>query len=840
MRKRRKLPGALTTTVALAVLAVAGLGTAQASSAVGGQAPLTSSVAAPCNVPVAKGLARCFAMVATAASHQITAATAGPAPTALTPADIRSAYNLPASGGTTVAIVDAYGYTNAESDLAAYRSQFGLPDCTTANGCFSKVSQTGGTDYPVDDARWDLETSLDLDAVSAACPGCHILLVEADDNTLVNLGAAEQEAVSLGAKFVSNSYGSDEFDGEQVLDSTYDFPGTVIAAATGDVGNVVTWPAASGKVVAVGGTSLAKDASNARGWDESVWTGGGSGCSTTEAKPDFQQGVTTDCANRAEADISADADPASGLAIYDTSGQNGWLQVGGTSLATPLITAMYALAGTPAAGSYPASYPYHDLNPAKDLNDITSGSDGSCGNLLCNAGSGWDGPTGVGSPDGLGALSTLPFGDISGHVTDANTGKPIAGATVATATGEYSATTDADGAYDIKAQVATYSLTISAFGYQSITRGGVAVTENQTTTQDAALAGQTFSNVSGTVTDGSGHGWPLYAEITIDGDQNGPIYTDPFTGRYSVDLPGPATYAVHIKAAYPSMLTAAGAGYQPLDMKLSVGTSDMTQNAALTIDRTACVTPGYGWNGFTEDFGAGGQAPAGWTVSGGWSFTNPAGRPVPPGGDEQFALADSAGQRVAATLTSPVVDLTGQSAPHLTFDSDYYTGRGASAALVQLSTDGGQHWSTVWQHTTANAVGQVDIPIPAAANDARARIRFSYTGQNAQWWGIDNILAGTRACVAIPGGMLSGLVTDHGTKAAADGAVITDANGDTAIATDTGDPASSALYWLFVPRTGSGAFTATDTGYATARATVTITGNQLTRQDWSLTATGGN
>jgi hypothetical protein len=850
MRKTRRLRGSLATTAAVTALAVIGLGPAQAAGQAPGRAaasaavvsrsatttaPLTSSINAPCNAAVAKGVARCFAVVATPASRRITADAAGPAPTSLSPADIQSAYNLPAAGGATVAVVDAYGDSSAEADLGVYRAQYGLPPCTTANGCFSKVSQRGGTDYPQDQSDWAMETSLDLDAVSAACPGCHILLVQADDASIGNLGVAEQETVTLGAKFVSNSYGTGEASGEQTADSLYDFPGVVIAAATGDVGNIVSWPAASGNVLAVGGTNLTKDAASARGWDETAWQGGGSGCSIAEPKPSFQQGVATNCANRAEADIAADADPATGLAVYDTLGQNGWLQVGGTSLATPLITAMYAMAGTPLPGSYPASYPYHDLTPGKDLNDITSGSDGSCGNLLCNAGPGWDGPTGVGSPDGLGALSQRPVGDLSGRVTDASTGKPVAGATVRTTAGGYATTTDASGAYDLRVQAGTYDLVVSAYGYADATQSGVTVTKDQTTPQDISLSRLSGATVSGTVTDGSGHGWPLYAKITISGYPGGPVYTNPFTGQYQVALSGPAIYTVHVDPAYPSMLHAAGDGYQPHDLQWSVGTSNMTENVALAVDKSACVAPGYGWSGLSEGFGGGGHAPAGWAVSG-WRFDDPADRPPPSGGDEQFAVADSAaaGKRVGGTLTSPAVDLTGQSAPHLSFDSAFYAGPGDSAA-VQLSTDDGHSWTTLWQHASADAVGPVDIAIPAA----RVRVRFSYSGRNG-WWAVDNVFAGTRTCVAIPGGMLSGLVTDHGTGTAAAGAVITGTGGESAIATDTGEVVSSALYWLFIPRTGSQDFTATDAGYLPAHATVTITGDQVTRHDWSLTAGGGS
>ena len=292
---------------------------------------------APCNRAqkdyLAKHLARCFSVVRTALDHQITPA-ADPPPTALGPADIQDAYNLPDSGaGETVGIVDAFGDSHAEADLAQFRSYYGLPACTVASGCLTIVNQDGDTSpLPPDDPGWGLETSLDLDAVSSACPNCQILLVQGDDNALDNLGIAVDTAVSLGAKFVSNSYGvPGEAPDELGFDHYYDHPGVAVTASTGDAGNVTNWPATNPNVVAVGGTTLTSD-SSPRGWSESAWADGGSGCSPYEPKPDFQQGLSTNCDNRAIADISADADPNTGLAVFDTLGEGGWLQVGGTSL----------------------------------------------------------------------------------------------------------------------------------------------------------------------------------------------------------------------------------------------------------------------------------------------------------------------------------------------------------------------------------------------------------------------------------------------------------------------------------------------------------------------------
>jgi subtilase family serine protease len=299
-----------------------------------------------------------------------------------------------------VAIVDAYDDPNAESNLAVYRSTYGIAACTTANGCFEKVNQNGvqGT-YPRGDSGWAQEISLDLDMVSAACPNCKILLVEANSASFTDLGIAENQAASLGANAISNSYGGSEFSGETSADTPYNHPGIAITVSSGDSGYGVQFPASSQYVTAVGGTSLARSSAG-RGWSETAWSGAGSGCSAYEGKPSWQTDVVG-CPNRTVADVSAVADPNTGVAVYDTFRTGGWLVFGGTSVASPLVAAVYALAGNASSFSY-GSYPY---GHTASLNDVTSGSNGSCGGTyLCTAGPGYDGPTGLGTPSGAGAL----------------------------------------------------------------------------------------------------------------------------------------------------------------------------------------------------------------------------------------------------------------------------------------------------------------------------------------------------------------------------------------------------------------------------------------------------
>jgi subtilase family serine protease len=329
-------------------------------------------------------------------------ATAGPS--GYGPADLRAAYNLGlASGGVgqTIAIVDAYDDANAESDLAVYRAQFGLPPCTTANGCFRKVDQNGGTKYPRGDAGWAEEISLDLDMASAICPNCKILLVEASSSSFVNLSASVDRAATLGATVISNSYGGSEYANEVNDQSHYNHPGIAITVSSGDGGYGVEFPAASRYVTAVGGTSLTKDGS-LRGFSETVWNGAGSGCSAYITKPSWQ--TDAGCSRRTVADVSAVADPNTGVSVYDTfrlPHGGGWLVFGGTSVSAPIIGAVYALAGNAGAITY-GSFSYSHLS---SMFDVVSGSNGSCGgSYLCTGKAGYDGPTGNGTPNGTGGF----------------------------------------------------------------------------------------------------------------------------------------------------------------------------------------------------------------------------------------------------------------------------------------------------------------------------------------------------------------------------------------------------------------------------------------------------
>jgi subtilase family serine protease len=356
--------------------------------------------------PAAANAARCHSLIVADPNGKPLASSG---PVGYGPAQFQTAYNLPsASGGAgqTIGIVDAYDDPSAEKDLATYSTTFGLQSCTTANGCFKKVNQTGGSTYPSRNGSWALETSLDVQVAHAACPNCRILLVEASSSSASNMFAAEDYAAAH-ATVVSNSWGMNESSSETGYDTHFNHTGVPITVSSGDSGYGVEYPAASRYVTAVGGTTLNLNPDNSRA-SETAWSSAGSGCSAYEAKPSWQS--DSGCARRTVADVSADADPNTGAAIYDSTPycaflwffcSTGWYQVGGTSLASPLVASVYALAGNGAATTY-GSFLYAHTS---SLYDVTSGSNGSCGgSYLCTAGPGYDGPTGLGTPNGAGGF----------------------------------------------------------------------------------------------------------------------------------------------------------------------------------------------------------------------------------------------------------------------------------------------------------------------------------------------------------------------------------------------------------------------------------------------------
>ncbi|HEX4832974.1 MAG TPA: ricin-type beta-trefoil lectin domain protein [Trebonia sp.] len=342
----------------------------------------------------------------------------------LNPAELRSAYGLAsasaASGtGVTVAVVDAFHDPYVAADLARFRQLNSLGNCSPPAGtsCLAILNQRGqASPLPAaTDAGWEDETALDVEMIAAICPKCRIALLEASSAGLGDLGTAENSAAGL-ARFISNSWSGPDFPGESSYDSAYfNHPGVAITVASGDYRYGAGYPASSQLVTSVGGTYL-NASSLARGWSEVAWsgqsTGGGtgteSGCSAGEPKPAWQ--ADAGCANRTENDVAAVADAPQGVEFYSSARDCGGVcQAYGTSVATPVIAATYALAGTPRPGTYPAQYPY--LTPSA-LHRVTSGANGTCEasrQYACDAArslaSGYNGPDGLGTPSGTAAFA---------------------------------------------------------------------------------------------------------------------------------------------------------------------------------------------------------------------------------------------------------------------------------------------------------------------------------------------------------------------------------------------------------------------------------------------------
>lgn len=458
-------------------------------------------------------------------------------------------------------------------------------------------------------------------------------------------------------------------------------------------------------------------------------------------------------------------------------------------------------------------------------------------------GPGWDGPTGLGTPVGVSALAFGVHGTLSGRITDSASGAPLAGAALAVseeATGgrEYHVTTDADGAYSLPVAVGDYRITVTDFGYRENTRSGVAVAEDRSTTADLTLVKLPTRTVSGTVKDGSGHGWPLYSKITIDGYPNGALYTDPYTGRYSVDLPEEATYAVHVAPVYP--------GYRSTDLSVPVGTADVRADVAPDVDLTACVAPGHAYPGAADFGGWTGTTPEhGWTVvdhgteGATWDFADSFLANY-TGGTGNWAAADPWGRggvHEDTELVSPTFSLAGQNAPVLGFDALYAPSKD-SVADVDLSLDSGATWTTVWHRDTAEYLGHVEVPLTQAANAKHVKVRFHYSGSGLSIWQLDTVTVGS--CAAVSGGIVAGKVVDGNTGDAITPATITDTADGYATATTVATPDDPALadgyYWLFSTPVGRHTYRTAAARYTTSTGTLTTRPDKVNRFDRTLKA----
>jgi hypothetical protein len=751
-----------TALLAASTLALSGMVAATSASAQTVKAPVHQHVAghlhavpghhdyAAACATVVVGKAACMALVRTNVKAHLQAAAhpdAAPTGDGYGPSNLQSAYNLPSStagSGETVAVVDAYNDPNAASDLATYRSAWGLPAC--GSGCFSVVNENGATSPLPPNAGsngWDVEESLDVDMVSAICPNCHVILVEATSASNSDLGTAVNAAVNLGAKFVSNSYGGSESSSDLTYDTEYyQHPGVAVTASAGDSGYGVEYPAASQYVTAVGGTSLSTS-SGGRGWTESVWgsssggEGTGSGCSTVDPKPSWQK--DTGCSKRTNNDVSAVADPNTGVAVYDSYSQGGWLEVGGTSASSPIIASVFALAGTPASGTYPSSYPYSHTS---NLYDVTSGANGSCSPAyLCTAQTGYDGPTGLGTPDGTAAFTS---GSTSNTVTVTNPGNQTG--TVGTpASLQISATDSQSG------QTLSYSATGLPAGLSINSSTGL-ISGTPTTAANY--------NVTVTATDTTGakgsasFTWDISAAtgntvtVTNPGNQTGTVGTGVSLQIQATDSQSGQTLT------YSATGLPAG-----LSINSSTGLITGTPTTANTYSVTVTATDTTGAKGsatFTwtinpssscstqqliqnGGFQSGALSP--WTASAGVLADTAEGAPSYPTSDPYLAWLDGYGGAHTDTLAQSIKIPAGCTSATLTFwlyiNSDDPTGKAYDTFTTQVLNSSGTVLATLGTLSNQNeGTGYVQHSY-SVGNYAGQTITIKFTGKETLGGGYD-------------------------------------------------------------------------------------------------------
>lgn len=530
---------------------------------------------------------------------------------------------------------------------------------------------------------------------------------------------------------------------------------------------------------------------------------------------------------------------APGVNIRSSLPGNTYGAFNGTSMATPHLAGVVALlwSGAPSLKGDVAATRALLNQTAIDKSDTTCGGTATNNNVY-----------GEGRLDALALLNAAPVGDtgtLKGKVT-ATGGAAISGATVTisqTGAQDKVLTTSADGSYSAIVPAGDYSLAVAAFGYNGQTATAT-VTVNTTTTKDFTLTAAPTVNVGGTVTDGSGHGWPLYAKVSVEGPGGVFDYTTPSNGRYSLKVPSGASYSLKVEAQYP--------GYQTVSEPITVGASNLTKNVAVPVRGDSCLTaPGYknGSDGVYETFD-GTVAPSGWTVVDNknngqtWKFTDVGNRGNLSGGTGGFAIIDSdkygAGQSQDTSLVSPVVDLSAVTAPKIKFNQDlnYLSGEKAD---VDLSIDGGTTWTTVAAQA-ADLRGVKEIPIPQAAGKSAVQVRFHYYDASYEWWWeVDNVLIGSSVtCVPTGGGLVVGNVKDANTGGFVNGATVTRDDKPTVTATTVATPDDTGLddgfYWLYSPESDAHSFTAKAGNYVSSSQSVNVEADYVTSANYTLAA----
>ncbi|TCC44666.1 peptidase S8 [Kribbella capetownensis] len=531
---------------------------------------------------------------------------------------------------------------------------------------------------------------------------------------------------------------------------------------------------------------------------------------------------------------------APGVNVRSSLPGNTYGAFNGTSMATPHLAGTVALlwAASPALkGHVDATRTLLNQTAIDTPNSQCGGTDAN-NNVF-----------GQGRLDALALLNAAPIGDtgtLSGTVTAATGGAPLAGASVTVKQAgqpDRVLTTTSTGAFSSVLPAGSYDLTAASFGYQTQT-ATVAITTGNTSTQNFALVSSPQVNVGGSITDGSGHGWPLYAKVSVEGPGGVFDYTTPTNGRFSLKVPAGASYSLKVESQFP--------GYQTVSEPITVGSGNLTKNIAVPVRADACTTaPGYryGSDGTYQTFDSG-STPSGWSVVDNkgngqvWQFNDPGARGNLAGGTGGTAIIDSdkygPGGSQDTSLVSPVVDLTAVTAPVIRFNQDL-NWLGGEKADVDLSIDGGATWANVLTQA-ADIRGLKDIAIPQAAGKSAVQVRFHYyDAQYEWWWQVDNVLIGSQVtCEPAGGGIVVGNVKDANTNGFVNGAVVTRDGNPAETATTVATPEDTGLndgfYWLYSSESGDQGFTAKAGNYVTAQQTVGVEADWVTAADYSLAA----
>jgi Subtilase family/Carboxypeptidase regulatory-like domain/Kelch motif len=530
---------------------------------------------------------------------------------------------------------------------------------------------------------------------------------------------------------------------------------------------------------------------------------------------------------------------APGVNIRSSVPGGGYGYASGTSMAAPHVSGAVALLWSAA----PAMI--GDVTETRELLDVTASDtpDTTCGGTDAD-----NNIYGEGRLNAFLEVSRAPRGEtgvLTGVVRDGVNQQPVVGAKVVATTvdgsGERTTVTDENGAYRMTLSAGEHRLSASAYGFAATEPVAVSISAGATTPRDLAISALPRVTVQGRITDGSGHGWPLYARVVVEGVPGGTLFTKPYDGRYSIELPANTTYTFRVKAEYP--------GYDAVVAEVAVGQEDVRRDFALAVGTEECAAPGYRKDhlGLFERFDAT-TAPAGWTstveIGDGWQFNNPGGRTNLTGGTGGFASIDSTADKLIerGTLTSPVVDLTGVTAPVVAFRTDLIR-QTRGSATVDVSVDGGATWQTAWQRAQAvRGPQQIQLPIPAAAGEPDVQVRFRYdSGWTYDgWWQLDDVLIGQRVCAPLPGGLVVGTVLDEMEKTGVNGATVqsvgTPAEAARTVATPDDPKLSDGLFWLFSSSTGKQEFRTSHAleQYADRMATVQVRAHDAARADLSL------